>query len=327
MSRQGTWKPRTTQNIKAFWEGEANEWGDDPRVTIRDHYFRLLCLQAILKRVEGRHRLLDVGCGSGFGILFYSAATELAVGTDYVPSMIKNATRLFFDLAYRKSILNKYYFDKDVPVRNNVVLLVGDITNIAFPENFFDALVCERVIVNLSEYEAQYKAVQEISRVLDRGGVAAIAEASVQGHEKIDSVRASFGLAPMEKYWHNTYIQEETFIGECHKNGLKLEETIRFETYQFLSKVVYPRVIAPLEPEFLSAFNLAAYNVAQEFPDYDSVKRIGLASFLREIFLPELRRYDQVLAGETAKLVESGLFDAADFARCSHQVLFTFEKI
>lgn len=42
MSRQGKARNRTLDNVKGFWNKEADEWGDNPRVTIRDHHFRLL---------------------------------------------------------------------------------------------------------------------------------------------------------------------------------------------------------------------------------------------------------------------------------------------
>ena len=42
MSRQGQARVQTIENVKQFLNQEALEWGENPRVTIRDHYFRIL---------------------------------------------------------------------------------------------------------------------------------------------------------------------------------------------------------------------------------------------------------------------------------------------
>jgi len=47
------------------------------------------------------------------------------------------------------------------------------------------------------------------------------------------------------------------------KAGFSIHDTKRFETYQFLSKVIHPLTVAPEEPQFLAGFNRAAMDIAR----------------------------------------------------------------
>ena len=69
MSRQGEHRTPTRTNIEAFWNAEAAQLGESPQVTIRDHYFRLHELHTILPVIPHNSRLMDVGCGTGFGTM------------------------------------------------------------------------------------------------------------------------------------------------------------------------------------------------------------------------------------------------------------------
>src|SRR6266851_7480296 len=111
MSRQGKRRPRTIENVKDFWNSEADDWGDDPRVTIRDHHFRLLTISRISELVKGRRYLLDIGCGSGFSTLFYAQVVDRLVGVDYAEVMVKKAQRFLQDPIYFEEVMSRYEAD------------------------------------------------------------------------------------------------------------------------------------------------------------------------------------------------------------------------
>ena len=152
-------------------------------------------------------------------------------------------------------------------------------------------------------------------------------EVTQQGHQRVDQIRGQFQLSPLEKYWHNRYLDEAHWASVARQSALALKHIHHFETYQFLSKVVHPLVVSPEEPAFLAGFNHAARIVGGSFPDYPSVAEQGLAPFLQETFRSVLKqkdpdkvaRYDQV----AQQILEANLA----FPRCSHQVLFAFERV
>src|SRR5574341_159968 len=107
MSRQGRYRKPVTENISAFWESEAQDIGRTPRVTIRDHYFRLHELHTLLPLIPFCSRLMDVGCGTGFGTMVISRRSRFALGIDYSENMIQSAKRLVKDVKYRAQLSEK----------------------------------------------------------------------------------------------------------------------------------------------------------------------------------------------------------------------------
>src|SRR2546425_3861650 len=101
VSRQGEPRERTRENIRAFWEAEATEIGSSPDVTIRDFCFRIHELHTVLPLVPRDARVLDAGCGTGFGTLVLSHRARYALGFDCAPSMVTWARRLRDDAAHR----------------------------------------------------------------------------------------------------------------------------------------------------------------------------------------------------------------------------------
>lgn len=327
MSRQGTAQERTLENVKAFWDREAHECGQSPQVTIRDHYMRLLSLETIREQITGRRRALDIGCGTGFSTLFYAQVVEQIMGADYSEEMIRWARRLLSDPAHFRGTVSAYVPDGGLTLSDNVQFEVGNIVSLQYPDASFDAVVTERVLVNLPQRSLQDQAIREVARVLNPGGRWVVAEASWEGHGGVDRLRTVAGLPLLEKYWHNLYLEEPVFEASLQAAGFRIEAIHRFETYHFLSKVVHPLVVAPEEPAFLSTFNRAAWHVSRAAPTYAAVREGGLEPFFRETvpaalaahapdYVPAYRRVAEALwAGRPI-----------DFTGCSHHVLYVLHK-
>lgn len=326
MSRQGATRHRTLESVHQFWNKEALEWGDDPRVTIRDHYFRLLSTQKITGLLRGKHDVLDVGCGSGFATLFYAQVVDKIVGVDYAEEMVRRAQRFLDDRTYFAQTMSRYSPDAVPQLKDNLEFSAGNILALDFPAGSFDAVVAERVLINLPTRNLQDDAVAEVARVLKPGGVWILVEVTEQGHRTVDALRSQFGLPRLEKYWHNLYLDSDHFQRIATKAGFALKQTSTFETYQFLTKVVHAAAALPSEPEFLAAFNNAARKIAVEYPTYKDVFRAGYESFFKERFRALVAAYDpdklpgyDRVAGEVCRL-------KPDFSGCSHQVLHLLER-
>lgn len=326
MSRQGKAQPRTLENVRDFWDKEAQEWGDDPRVTIRDHYFRLLEIAAIEELVRNKRKVLDIGCGTGFATIFYSQWVEEIIGVDYAETMVEKARRLLKDPVYFAETMKKYALNGTPTLRANVQFEHGSITELQHGDSSFDAVITERVLINLPTQELQDHAFKEVARVLKPEGIWVLVEVTQQGHQCVDSLRGRFGLSILEKYWHNLYLDETHIADLLPSVGFSLRETWRFETYQFLTKVLHPAIVAPEGPEFLAGFNNAARIASQDYPTYQAVAEFGLESFLTQVFRPLLVQHDPSKLAGFDRFAQEIIATNLNFTGCSHQVLYVLER-
>jgi SAM-dependent methyltransferase len=211
--------------------------------------------------------------------------------------------------------------------RGNIRFEIQNVLELGYPDASFDAAIAERVLINLPEIDLQVAAVKEVARVLRRGGEWILVEVTRQGHNRIDAIRSQFELPPIEKYWHNLYLDEPEFDTALSASGFRVKEVHRFETYQFLTKVLHPLITAPAEPRFLAGFNRAAGIVARSFPDQRSVRELGLAEFLHSRFRPLVAEYDPERLSRFNAVAERIVSVDPDFAACSHQVMTVLELI
>src|SRR6476620_175446 len=95
-------------------------------------------------------RVLDVGVGTGLSLSDYSRTTKLC-GVDISEPMLRRALKRV----------------REMKLSNVEVLSVMDAKNLAFPENFFDAVVAQYVITAVPDPEGT---LAEFVRVLKPGG-------------------------------------------------------------------------------------------------------------------------------------------------------------
>ena len=251
MTWQGKARKRTFKNVKAFWEKSGKAKPTDPRITIRDSYFRLLEIEEIRKLIKGKGKVLDIGCGNGFSTFQYAQDVDHISGGDYSKNLIKGAKALL-----RKSSMRNIEFN------------VANVLDLPFEKEEFDVVIGERLLINLPNWDLQKKAIREISRVLKKGGLYISVEVTKQGHAKVDYYRQMFGLSILEKYWHNLYLDESVYTSFINKY-FNISEIKRFGMYQFLTKVMHPLIAMPREPKFISKFNKVAMDIGKKITNFD----------------------------------------------------------
>ncbi len=95
---------------------------------------------------QGR-RVLDAGCGWGYGSNLLAANAESVIGIDVEETVIEAA---------------------GVNAAENVTLQIGDVSALEFADDSFDLVVCFEVIEHIEERD---RAIEEFARVLAPGGL------------------------------------------------------------------------------------------------------------------------------------------------------------
>jgi ubiquinone/menaquinone biosynthesis C-methylase UbiE len=291
MSRQGQQRENTYANIRRFWDDEAEDIGGTPQVTIRDHYFRIHELQTLLTIIPNAGSLFDIGCGTGFGTVVLSRRAEHVVGGDYSDVMIRWAKRLLSDDAYRDQMARDLspLWPLDVTGRD-IDFVVANIVDLEVPGRTFDVITGQRILINLPNHEEQMKALENLRRVAAPSAQLILVEATRQGHAATDAYREKVGVPPLEKYWHNCYVDESKY-GEWPSHGWRVTQTLSFDTYVLLSKVIYPAAAGPENCTFLSGTNRAAMEMASAFRTSAAAAEIG-HSELFSMWASRVQRYD-----------------------------------
>lgn len=150
--------------------------------------------------------VLDVGCGTGANFAKISASVRQIVGLDISEEQLKRAERTI----QREKL-------------NNVSLRVGSITDLEFPSNTFDKIICASVLQYLNDDECR-AALVELIRVCKEGGTIVFHtknRTSLYGlvREVTKTINASVGRRSMPDYyrprrWYERILSEHGGIIE-----------------------------------------------------------------------------------------------------------------
>jgi 2-polyprenyl-3-methyl-5-hydroxy-6-metoxy-1,4-benzoquinol methylase len=187
--------------------------------------------------LAGKRRVLDAGCGIGYGAAILARAGAAAVtGTDIAEQVVEVARGT---------------------APEGVSFAIGDVRDLPFDDDSFDLVVCFEVIEHVEE---QDRCLDELRRVLDRGGVLVVSspnpEAYVAGnpHHKRE-------LTPREL--HEMLASRFSTV-ELRRQGNFVASAIR--------RVVEPNVLLDAEPAAEPVHQITSESLAK--PTYS----IALAS-------------------------------------------------
>ena len=239
-------KKDKSKKIKAFWDEEARKKGASLYATIPDFYLKQIEIKSILTHVKDGNNVLDIGCGNGYSSISFAKNRKINItGVDFSSEMIKAA----------KEALNK-----TPELKKKVNFSEGDVTKIAFDKknnNFFDIVITERCLINLVDFKAQIKALNQICLTLKKRGMYLMCEDTQNGLRKLNKLRTKFNLPEIKNRWHNVYINEKLFLREA----LRLFDVLAVEnissTYYITSRIINARIAMDekIEPDYLSPIN------------------------------------------------------------------------
>jgi len=223
--------------VHRYWEETAVSKPGGNLVTHPDRNQVSIEMNIISSLLKPSDVVLDIGCGTGFSSSRYSENCLRITGMDYSENMVARARA-----ASKKKNLN---------------YIVGDIRNMPEQKERFTAVISTRCLINLAGWGEQRRAIENIARLLPRGGRFIMAEGLAQGRKNLNKLRVVMGLKPMPKVWHNVDLDEKKLFPLLRKYFM-IKNDIRFGVYDVLVRVFYPASIYPRKPKYGTRFQDAA---------------------------------------------------------------------
>lgn len=233
-------KSKKIKKVKNHYKEVAKKWRDSKQATMRDVNIRDKEVEKIIEWIGNLRDyvtddplILEVGCGNGYTSEQITKNLDVKlVGVDFCED--------FIDICNKRNL-------KDVE------FLVGDVLNLPFEDNRFDVVFTERCLINLVSWEDQKKALNEIRRVLKRGGFYIMIESFTDGLDNLNQAQEALGLDPKLQPAHDRYFNKSNLLGFL-KDGFerfcdegssldsKKDENF-LSSYYFGSRVIYPALI------------------------------------------------------------------------------------
>jgi cyclopropane fatty-acyl-phospholipid synthase-like methyltransferase len=207
-----------------FWDERA-ALGDIAGTN--DFLLKELELKLLRERIPDNARVLDIGCGNGQTLIMLAREKNCScVGIDFSEKMVELAV----------NNVKKHGQER------HILLQQGAIQKLPEDIGLFDCVITERTLINLGSEKEQYNAFVNIMKHVDNEGRYLMIESSIDGLRRINELRQSFGLEPINPPWHNVFFREE-FVQSWADHKYILEETFPFSsTYYLLSRVVYAKI-------------------------------------------------------------------------------------
>ena len=199
----------------------------EKEVALISNFFNLETIKKNCKDV------LEIGCGNGYTIslLKDKYPNYKFTGLDFSEDLLKIAN------------------DRKL---EGVEFLQGDARKLQFQDESFDVIYTERCIINLLTWPEQQQALQEMKRILRKGGYILFMESFSDGYNNLNKARTELGLDAIAMPHHNLYFEKETFepfvsslftiidpmsIGAADANVLNRNF---LSTHYFVARVMHP---------------------------------------------------------------------------------------
>lgn len=226
----------TPEQNRAFWDEFARKSQNNPFGAHSDRHVVELENRFIVSELESVKpaTLLDIGCGNGQRTLMFSKyVNQKTLGIDYSQVMIDEANTL----------LSK----QDQTIRDKLSFEIYDIQNFS-KELRFDTIVSCRCFINQTSYDDQIKLFKLLYDKLNTNGSLIIAEQSLEGLERLSSLRNKYGLEPITIRWYNLPISENVVFSQI-KDLFNIKKINRLGIFYYITRVLHPSLVYPNEPD------------------------------------------------------------------------------
>jgi cyclopropane fatty-acyl-phospholipid synthase-like methyltransferase len=209
------------QAIQAYWEQPTT-------VSIIDSNLHELEIAAASRHLLPTDRLADVGCGNGEATVRYARIVRECIGLE--------------QSAHFRAIAAQRATDAGAA---NVTILPFDILTSPIPEGEFDAIVSQRMLINLASWEDQKRGLRHLHRMLKVGGRAILIENTNDAFQAMNDVRVDLGLSPVPQHWHNRFFDYDELMSFI-RGGFQLVDFQDFGLYYLLTRV-YTQLFATFD--------------------------------------------------------------------------------
>jgi len=203
-------------------------WERPTTVSIIDRNLHELEIAAVLRYLEPTDILADVGCGNGDATVRYAAKVRQAVGLELSAHMRTQAASAAAAGGARNLTFREF-----------------DILQPSIPQGEFDAIVSQRMLINLASWEDQQQGLRNLHRMLKPGGRAILIENTNDAFRAMNDLRYSVGIPPVPQHWHNRFFDYDEFMNFV-RGGFQLVHFEDFGLYYLLTRV-YSQLFASFE--------------------------------------------------------------------------------
>ena len=201
--------------VQAYWEDPSTK-------SLIDKNLHELEMQTVCRYLLDSDHLLDFGCGDATATIRYAGKAKTCLGIDRSERLLDEAA---------KNI-------KAAKV-TNITLKKGDILDVDSISERFDMVVTQRMLINLTSWEDQQKALYNIRRLLKPAGRYIMIENANDSFEAINDMRSAVGIGPIPQHWHNRFFDYDKLM-EFAKGKFELLNFHDFGLYYLLTRLYVP---------------------------------------------------------------------------------------
>jgi len=202
--------------IEDYWEAPTT-------VSIIDKNLHKIEIDSVCRWLLPTDYLADIGCGDGQATIQYAQRVQRCVGIEHSNNLRGKA----MEAASRANV-------------RNLEFKPGNILELRDPTGTYDAIVTQRMLINLTSWEEQQQAIMNIHRILKVGGRFIMIENTNDAFNVMNDMRSEVGLPPVPQHWHNRFFDHQEELGKFMPGKFQLLESHDFGLYYFLTRVFTP---------------------------------------------------------------------------------------
>ncbi|PIZ01233.1 hypothetical protein COY61_00255 [bacterium (Candidatus Gribaldobacteria) CG_4_10_14_0_8_um_filter_33_9] len=240
--------------IKDFWNNQGEKFKESHWASWGDIFMINLETELISKQIGESRYILDVGCANGFSAFKQLEANSKIkmIGVDFAEKMVDAAA---------KELKEKYdHF------QGRVQFKAGDVCDLDFEDNSFDLAYTTRVLINLPDWELQKKGIDEMIRVVKKGGKVVLLEAFREPLNLLNAMRALKSLPPLVEHDFNRYLEISNVDDYLSSLGMQFKR-IDFSSIYYLGSRFLRELVTDVNQYegYSNPINEIFYNIEKEY--------------------------------------------------------------
>lgn len=240
--------------IKNFWNNQGEIFKNSHWASWGDFFMMDLEIKIISEQIEEQKLVLDVGCANGFSAFKQLEANPKIkiIGVDFAEKMIDAA---------KNELIEKYIHFQD-----RIQFRVGDICNLDYEDDFFDLAYTTRVLINLPNWDLQKKGINEMLRIVKKGGKVILLEAFWEPLNLLNAIRALKSLSPLVEHDFNRYLKICKVDNYLASLGVQFER-VDFSSIYYLGSRFLRELVTDIEKYdgYTNPINEIFYNIEKEY--------------------------------------------------------------